>query len=145
MSCDTHVPVSAHPSASECYPSSAYAWLVVAVLFSVSVVSYTDRYVLTLLVDPISHDLEVDDFQISLLLGSSFALVYAVIGIVMGVLADRLNRRNLIVAGILLWSCATIGCGFARAYDSLFLMRMCVGIGEATLAPASISLVSCST
>jgi MFS family permease len=124
------------------YPPRAYAWTVVAVLIATAILSYTDRQVLTLLVDPIRRDLGISDTQVSLLLGSAFAVVYGIAGIPLGYLADRTSRRNLILAGIVIWSLATIGCGLSRSFGEIFTARLFVGLGEAVLSPAAISLIS---
>jgi MFS family permease len=124
------------------YPSNAAAWVVVGVLFVLAILAYTDRYVLTLLVEPIRTTFGVGDLEVGLLIGGAFALVYGAMGVAMGLLADRLNRRNLIFGGILVWSLATIACGLAASYGALFGARMAVGLGEAALTPAAISLIS---
>jgi predicted MFS family arabinose efflux permease len=90
------------------YPSRPYAWTVVAILIATAILSYTDRQVLSLLVDPIRADLGISDTQISLLLGTAFAVVYGFAGIPLGFLADRTSRRNLIFGGVLVWSIGTL-------------------------------------
>ncbi len=127
---------------SAAFPPRGYAWTVVAILFATAVLSYTDRQVLSLLVDPVRSDLHITDTQVSLLLGSAFAVVYGIAGIPLGYLADRASRRNLIFAGVVLWSLGTLGCGFARTFGELFATRIIVGLGEAVLSPAAISLIS---
>ena len=97
---------------------------------------------LSLLVDPIRGDLGISDTQVSLLLGTAFAVVYGVAGIPLGFLADRTSRRNLIFAGVLVWSCGTLACGFSHSFGQLFAARIVVGLGEAVLSPAAISLIS---
>ena len=82
------------------YPSRPYAWAVVAILIATAVLSYTDRQVLSLLVDPIRGELGITDGQVSLLLGTAFAVVYGIAGIPLGFLADRTSRRNLIFLGV---------------------------------------------
>jgi MFS family permease len=124
------------------YPSRPYAWTVVAILIATAVLSYTDRQVLSLLVDPIRGELGISDTQVSLLLGTAFAVVYGIAGIPLGVLADRTSRRNLIFAGVLVWSCGTLACGFSHSFGQLFAARIVVGLGEAVLSPAAISLIS---
>src|SRR6201996_6833190 len=124
------------------YPPRGYAWTVVAILVATAVLSYTDRQVLSLLVDPIRADLGISDTQVSLLLGTAFAVVYGLAGIPMGLLADRISRRNLILAGVLVWSLGTLACGFSRSFEELFAGRIVVGLGEAVLSPAAISLIS---
>jgi MFS family permease len=98
--------------------------------------------VLSLLVDPIRGDLGISDTQISLLLGSAFAVVYGVAGIPLGLLADRVSRRNLIFTGIVVWSVGTMACGLSRDFGQIFAGRFVVGLGEAALSPAAISLIS---
>jgi len=98
------------------YPSRPYAWTVVAILIATAVLSYTDRQVLSLLVDPIRADLGISDTQISLLLGTAFAVVYGVAGLPLGYLADRTSRRNLIFAGVLVWSIGTLACGLSQSF-----------------------------
>jgi MFS family permease len=124
------------------YPRRTYAWTVVAILIATAVLSYTDRQVLSLLVDPIRADLGISDTQISLLLGTAFAVVYGIAGIPLGYLADRTSRRNLIFAGVSVWSLGTIACGFSHNFAEIFAARIVVGLGEAALSPAAISLIS---
>jgi MFS family permease len=124
------------------YPSRPYAWAVVAILIATAVLSYTDRQVLSLLVDPIRGELGISDAQVSLLLGTAFAVVYGIAGIPLGLLADRTSRRNLIFTGVLVWSCSTLACGLSHSFGQLFAARIGVGLGEAVLSPAAISLIS---
>jgi MFS family permease len=124
------------------YPGRPYAWIVVAILIATAILSYTDRQVLSLLVDPMRGDLGITDTQISLLLGTAFAVVYGVAGIPLGYLADRVSRRNLILAGVVVWSLGTIGCGLSHDFAQIFAGRVIVGLGEAVLSPAAISLIS---
>ncbi|MDB6045033.1 MAG: hypothetical protein JWM63_3584 [Gammaproteobacteria bacterium] len=124
------------------YPRRPYAWAVVAILIATAVLSYTDRQVLSLLVDPIRSDLGITDTQISLLLGTAFAVVYGIAGLPLGFLADRTSRRNLIFAGVVVWSLGTLACGFSHSFGQLFAARIVVGLGEAVLSPAAISLIS---
>jgi MFS family permease len=120
----------------------AGGWFVVALLMLAYVFSFMDRQVLSVLVGPVRKDLGISDTQMSLLLGFSFAIFYAICGIPLGRLADRHNRRGIIVAGILLWSFMTGLCGTARQYWQLFLWRIGVGVGEAALSPAAYSMIA---
>jgi len=124
------------------YPGLARACSVLLILFATAVLAYTDRQVLSLLVDPVRHDLHISDTQMSLLLGTAFAAIYGVAGIPLGFLADRTSRRNLIVAGVLIWSVGTLMCAVAPSFAMLFAARVVVGLGEAVLSPAAISLIS---
>jgi MFS family permease len=114
---------------------------VVALLLLAYTLSFIDRMILSLLVGPIRQDLGISDTQMSLLMGLAFAIFYSVLGLPIGLAADRMNRRNLIGAGIAIWSLMTALCGLARSYIILFLFRIGVGVGEAALSPASYSLL----
>ncbi len=124
------------------WPSPARAWWLITLLFLAGIVSIIDRSVLNIVVDPVRHDLGIGDEQIGLLQGLAFGLFYAFMGIPMGLLADRISRRNLIAGGIALWSCATMVSGLAQSFGQLFAARLLVGLGEAALAPAAISLIA---
>jgi MFS family permease len=106
------------------------------------VFSFLDRGILALLVEPIKADLGINDTQMSLLLGFAFASFYAVMGIPFGILVDRVNRVGLISIGFLLWTIATAASGLTRSFSGLFLMRMGVGVGEATVGPAAPSVIA---
>jgi MFS family permease len=124
------------------YPSERYAWYVVGVLTLAYVLSFIDRQILTLLVGPIKRDLAINDTQMSLLMGLSFAVFYTVFGIPLGRLADSRSRRVIITVGVVFWSLMTAGCGLARRYWQLAAMRMGVGVGEASLSPSAYSLIA---
>ncbi len=124
------------------WPSPSRAWWAVGVFCIAAILSYSDRQILSLLVDPIRADLHATDVQIGLLQGAAFALIYAVAGVALGRAADVLPRRLVIVAGILIWSLATVACGYAHSFGSLFAARAAVGIGEAALAPAAMSIIT---
>lgn len=124
------------------YPGRVRAWCVVALLLVAYTVALVDRQVLSLMVKPIRAALSVTDTQLSLLAGFAFVLFYTGLGLPCGRLADTTNRRNLIVAGMILWSIATVACGLASTFGELFLARMLVGVGEATLGPAAYSLIA---
>jgi MFS family permease len=133
---------AAAPAGEAPYPPPSRAWWVVAIFAVAAVLQYTDRQILSLLVDPIRAELGLSDTQISVLQGAGFAVLYSLIGLPLGRAADMLPRRNLIIAGILLWSLATAACGLATDYLQLLLCRICVGIGEAALAPAAVSMIA---
>jgi MFS family permease len=124
------------------YPKPAYAWYVLGVLTLVYIFSYLDRQILNLLVVPIKADLHISDTQMSLLMGLSFAVFYTFFGIPLGRIADAASRRGLIAGGFATWSAFTVGCGFIGSYPQLALMRMGVGVGEASLGPAAYSLIT---
>jgi len=128
--------------AGEAWPNRGYAWWVVIALMIAYAFSIVDRTALGLLVQPIEADLHISDTLMGLLQGTAFALFYAVLGLPLGLLADRINRRRLITAGIAVWSAATMACGLASGFVGLFAARLGVGAGEATLSPAGASLIA---
>jgi MFS family permease len=132
--------MSRRATSSPASPSCA-DWYAVTVLCLALLVSYTDRLIVNLVVDPIRADLDLSDIEISLLQGAGFAVIFALAGLRSGRLADAVNRRNLIVAGVLLWSVATAGCGLAADFSSFFAARVGVGLGEAALVPAASALI----
>lgn len=124
------------------YPKPAYAWYVVFILFLAFTVSYIDRQIISLLVDPIKADLGISDTQIGLLQGFAFTVFYTFAGIPLGRLADRKNRKVIITVGMFLWSLMTAACGLAKSFGALFMARIGVGIGEAALSPAANSMIT---
>lgn len=124
------------------WPTRGQALFALIVLMIGYIVSFIDRQILSLMVQPIKADLGVSDFQMSLLQGFAFALFFCLLGIPFGRLADRYSRKHIIGAGVFLWSVMTIACGLSGNYAQLFLARMGVGIGEAALAPAGYSLLA---
>ncbi|MBP7614938.1 MAG: MFS transporter [Steroidobacteraceae bacterium] len=119
-----------------------YAWFVAGLLAVAYAVAFVDRQVLNLLVDPIKTDLGLSDTRISLLQGFAFVFAYVAMGPVFGRLADRGNRRNLLIAGIALWSGFTVLCGFSQGFWSLFTARAGIGAAEACLLPAAWSMLA---
>jgi MFS family permease len=124
------------------YPPLAKARVAMIVLTVAYMLSFIDRQILSLLVEPMKHDLRITDFQASLLQGFAFAAIYALAGIPFGRLGDRFSRRNIIIAGVAIWSAMTAWCGVVRSFAALFVGRAGVGIGEAALSPAAYSLLS---
>ncbi|RKE36428.1 putative MFS family arabinose efflux permease [Paraburkholderia sp. BL23I1N1] len=117
------------------------AWSMVAILALMILLSFIDRYALTVLVGPIKHDLQLTDTQIGLLLGTAFGVFYSCVGLPLGYLVDNYNRRNLLIAGVAIWSSMTVLSGIAHNFTVLFIGRMGVGFGEAVLTPAAYSLI----
>ena len=124
------------------YTNPAYRWYVISILALAYAVSYIDRMIISLMVDPIKASFDLSDTQVSLLLGLSFAIFYATSAIPIAWLADRYNRRNIIMAGITVWCLMTSLCGVVKSFPGLFIARMGVGLGEASLAPAGNSLIA---
>ncbi|MEZ5486294.1 MAG: MFS transporter [Steroidobacteraceae bacterium] len=105
------------------------------------VVGYVDRQVLSLLAVPIKASLGLSETELGALQGFAFGTFYTLLGLPIARLVDRSNRRNLLALGITVWSLMTATCGLARNFLELLLARIGVGVGEATLAPAAVSLI----
>jgi MFS family permease len=127
---------------SETRAGSVQAWYTVTILTLAYIIGTLDRQVLSLLVEPIKNDLHISDTGFSLLGGFAFAIFYTLLGLPLGYLADKFSRKRIIAAGILCWSFMTALCGTATSFLQLFLYRIGVGAGEATLGPASSSMIS---
>ena len=126
----------------EQYASNRRAWYAVVVLTAAYIVSFLDRQLLALVVEDVKADLILTDTQVSLLLGFAFALFYTTMGIPIGRLADKKSRKTIIGIGITCWCIMTAACGLAQNYTQLFLARVGVGVGEASLSPSSLSMIS---
>ena len=117
---------------------TAFPWLL-AVTYALA---FVDRALVAAAGGPIKAELGLSDAQFGLLGGTAFALLFCLSGIPLGWLADRVRRRALIAAGILLWSAMTALCGLAHGFASFAVARIGVGLGEACLIPAGISLIA---
>lgn len=130
------------PALEPRYPAAVHGWTIIVMLMFASLVSYLDRQILNLLVDPIRHDLQISDAQIGLLQGFGFSVFYSLAGLWFGGLVDRHNRLRIVAIAIVLWSATTIYCGFANSFMQLFIGRVGVAVGEAALMPAAYSMIS---
>jgi len=126
----------------EGYPPRSIAWYTVFVLMLCYTLSYADRQILAFLVGPLKQDLHISDTQVGLLQGLAFALIYTLLGLPMGMLADRFSRRNIVALGVIVWSLMTALASVARSFWSLAATRMGVGVGEATLSPCAFSMIA---
>lgn len=124
------------------WPPVRYAWMVVVLLTLAYALAILDRVSISLLIQPLQAALHLDDTQFGLLQGMAFSLVYSLLGLPLGMVADRANRKALLIGGLVLWSCATMASGFARTFAELFAARMLVGIGEAALVPVAASMIA---
>jgi MFS family permease len=122
--------------------SVGYRNYVLGVLFTVYVINFIDRQVLSVFIDPIKAEFEVSDTAMGLLVGFAFALFYTFAGIPIARLADRGNRRTIIALGLAVWSGMTVASGLARSFVQLAVARVGVGIGEAAGSPPAHSLIS---
>ncbi|NGP89583.1 spinster family MFS transporter [Fodinibius halophilus] len=122
--------------------SSPYAWLVLGLLTLIYISSFVDRQIIAVLAPQIQQELSLSNFQVGLMYGTAFSLIYAVCGIPMGRLADIYSRKVMIVVGLIVWSLMTVISGFAGSLASLIIARFFVGISESALSPAVYSLLS---
>lgn len=133
-------PAAAAASEPRPYPSATAGWFLVVMLTLAYIFSFVDRYILGLLIEPIKAEFDLSDRQIGWLL-SAFTLVYGFVGIFMGWMIDRGKRIWIVSIGVALWSAATVATGMAKNFGQLFAARMGVGVGEATLSPATFSMI----
>jgi MFS family permease len=124
------------------YPPALQAWYCVFALALATMVNFLDRGILTLLVEPIKHDLRLSDVQMSLIMGFAFTFFYAILGLPVARLIDRKNRKLIMTVGIAIWSAMTMACGLAKNFWHLFAARMGLGVGETTSGPSAYSLLS---
>ncbi|MGE0741202.1 MAG: MFS transporter [Hyphomonadaceae bacterium] len=123
------------------YPSPVMGWITVAILFVLYILSLTDRYIIALLVQPMKEDLQLSDFQVSLLQGPAFALLYSACAIPLGILLDRYGRRLVLYFSVTIWSIAAAMCGVAQGFPSLFFARAVLGAGEAGFSTGAYSTI----
>lgn len=114
---------------------------IVAILFAVGLFNWMDRMILSVLVEPVRHDLRLSDLEIGLLTGPAFALTYAVAGLLFGYWADHSDRRKLLAVVVAIWSVGTMMCGVGATFVQLFMLRLLVGTGEAGSFPITLSIL----
>ena len=134
--------LTSHPSEFGPQQSLRTAWIATSILVAFHALSFMDRLIVTLLAVPIQKSFDLTDVQLGLLQGFAFAALFAIAGLPIGWLVDRYSRRFIILAGVLVWSVATVSCGLARSFYGLCFARAGVGAGEATLSPAAFSLMA---
>lgn len=130
-------------SASQPYVSTTPArYWVLLVITLVYALNIADRFVLSTLIEPIKAEFHLSDASVGFLTGVALAIFYTAAGIPLGLLADRANRRNMIVWALAIWSLFTALCGMAQTFWQLLLARIGVGVGEAGGTPPSHSLIA---
>ena len=124
------------------YPSRRAGYSAVAVMTLAQVFAFIDRQIPAMLVEPIKQDFNLNDSQIALLGGAAFSIFYAIMALPIGYAVDRYKRVNVLGTGIFVWSLMTTLAGLANSFGRLFGARIGVAVGEAVMAPVSVSLVS---
>ncbi|CAH0992142.1 Hexuronate transporter [Sinobacterium norvegicum] len=111
-------------------------------LMLLSILNMVDRNLISSFGPQIVEDLGLTDSQFGLLTGMIFVFFYAVMGFFMGVLVDKYHRPRIIAIGLLVWSLLTAYSGLAKNFMQIAMARLMVGVGESSLTPASLSLLS---
>ncbi|QZN98853.1 MFS transporter [Chenggangzhangella methanolivorans] len=112
------------------------------VLGLVHLAAFTDRYLIALAAPALKADLRLSDFQIGLLQGSAFVLVFAVAALAFGSVADRSRRTLVIAVSLACWSAANAAFAFCSTFGEMFSARVALGLGQAALSPAALSLIA---
>jgi MFS family permease len=120
---------------------SRSAWGLLLFLTALNILNFVDRMLIASLAPLLIKDLGLSRAQIGLLSGFGFVFFYTFVGLFLGMAADRFRRLPLIAAGVGLWSAMTALSGAARSFMALAIPRIFVGIGEATLTPAALSML----
>src|SRR5436853_4232660 len=110
------------------------------VLFGINLMNFFDRQILGAVGETVRNEWHLSDTALGTL-GTAFTLLYAVVGLPLGRLTDRFTRTWILSVGVFVWSLFTAVSGVAQNYAQLFAMRLGVGVGEATCAPAAASLI----
>ena len=118
-----------------------YKWLVVAMLWFVCFFNYADRQAIFSVFPLLKSEMGLSDVQLGIV-GSSFMWVYAGVGPIAGLIGDRLQRKTLIIVGLVFWSLITIATALSTNYTHLIIFRALEGFGEAFYFPASMSMLS---
>ena len=137
--------VSAAPAptaVSTALPGRAYRSYALALLMVIYVVNFVDRQVVAILAEPIKQDLGLADWQLGLMTGLAFAVLYTVLGVPIARVAERGDRPLIIAAAVAVWSGFTALSGLAQNFTHLILARIGVGVGEAGCTPPALSLIA---
>lgn len=126
----------------QAYPPPAVSWFATITLGFLYWMSMLDRFIISLLIDPIKADLGLTDVQFGLLQGLAFVISFSIFGFIFGALADWKDRRWLVFIGVTVWSLASAACGLAQNFWHLLLARAGLGAGEASLNPCATSIIS---
>ena len=115
-------------------------WFILMVLFAINTMNFFDRQILGAIGEPIRKEFGLSDSALGAL-GTAFTLLYAFVGVPLGRLADKIGRKRILSGGVLIWSLLTAASGLAQNFWQIFVLRLGVGVGEASCAPAATSLI----
>lgn len=125
------------------FQSKKYPWIVVALLWVVALLNYMDRQMLSTM-QP-TMQLDIEELQTAANFGYLMAIflwIYGFMSPVAGIIADRVNRKRLIVGSLFVWSAVTLAMGYAKTFDQLYWLRAIMGVSEALYIPAALSLIA---
>ncbi len=125
------------------FQSKKYPWVVVALLWVVALLNYMDRQMLSTM-QP-TMQLDIEELQTAANFGYLMAIflwIYGFMSPVAGIIADRINRKRLIVGSLFVWSAVTLAMGYAKSFDQLYWLRALMGVSEALYIPAALSLIA---
>lgn len=125
--------------------SPASIWPGVWLLAAAHLSAFADRFLTALVAPAMKADLGLTDFQLGLVQGTAFVSAFVVASALGGPLVDRAHRPRLVAASLMLWSCASIGCGLATGLNGMMGARMMLGLGQSCLTPAALSLIAART
>lgn len=128
---------SPRPTTSE--RTRAARWSLV-VLVAINILNFYDRHVAGAVVEPVRKEFLLTDTQIGWI-NTAFTVLYGVVGLPLGLLADRISRKKLLAAGIVVWAALTAGARWVFSYPMLVITRLGVGVGEAACAPTATSWI----
>lgn len=123
--------------------SKYYPWVVVGLLWVVALLNYMDRQMLSTMKEAMQIDIvELQSAANFGYLMAVFLWIYGLMSPVSGIIADRLNRKWLIVGSLFVWSSVTYLMGVADTYDQVLWLRAVMGVSEALYIPAALSLIA---
>lgn len=125
-------------------PSPAAAWYAAVLICLITAIAMADRLAISMLIGPIKQDFGIGDFMAGLLIGAAFSVFYALFLLPIGWAADRWSRRRVLMLCLATWTVATMACGLAAGFISLFLARALTGAGEAGMAPTTHAILGAS-
>lgn len=132
----------AAPAGHQGYGTKSYRAYVLFIFVIVYTFNFIDRLLISIVQEPIKHEFGVSNFQLGLLGGPVFAILYTLLGVPIARYAERANRITIVSVGAFVWSLMTAACGFAGNFVQLALCRLGVGIGEAACVPPSQSAIA---
>lgn len=124
------------------FGTKGYRSFVLGSLLLVYVFNFIDRSIINILTEPIKASFGVEDWQMGLLGGPAFAILYTMLGIPIARFAERFHRVWIIAVAVFIWSLMTALCGVATSFLVLFLFRVGVSVGEAGCTPPAQSLIA---